>query len=108
MGALIVHDDVLEKISEKLDKYDKLVWFARKPPSDDPSWEEVPEDIRTGALNSVARVEEMFPDECDELRGEHGSWSHGFNSGCLAALRYVLHAASDPEFAEECWPELDT
>ena len=109
MGAMIVYDDVLENISEKLEKAEKLVWYARKAPADDPSWDGVPEDIRTGALNAVARVEEMFPDDVDELRGEHGDWQHGFNSGVLAALRFVLTAASEgPETAEEWWPELDT
>ena len=109
MGALIVHDDVLEHVQKKLDMYDKLVWYARKAPAHHPSWEGVPEDIKTGALNSVARVEEMFPDECDELRGEHSDWTHGFNSGCLAAIRFILTAASEgPETAEEWWPELDT
>ena len=108
MGALIIHDDVLELIAAKLDKYDKLVWFARKHPSDHPSWNSVPEDIRTGALNSAARVEEMYPDDVDELHGEHSDFCHGFNSGMLAALRYVLHAASEPEQAEEEFPMLDT
>ena len=109
MGALIVQDDSLEKILEKLETADKLVWYARKAPADHPSWEGVPEDIKTGALNAVAKVEEMYPDEVDELRGEHGSWSHGFNSGVLAGIRFVLTAASEgPETAEEWWPELDT
>ena len=108
MGALIVHDDVLELIGEKLDKYESLVWYARKHPSDHPSWASVPADIREGALNSCAKVEEHCPDEVDALRGENGDWEHGFNSGMLAALRYVMHAAADPSEAEELFPELDT
>ena len=106
-----IHDDVLEineLIDNKLKKYDQLVWFARKHPSDHPSWNDVPEDIRTGALNSAARVEEMYPDEVDELQGENSDWSHGFNSGMLAALRLVVRACSDPKEAEECFPELYT
>lgn len=108
MGALIVHDDVLELIADKADKHEQLVWYARKAPAGDPSWDKLPEEIRVGALNAAARVRELFPDETDALQGDHGDWEHGFNSGVLAALRYVLHAAADPEEAEAEWPELDT
>ena len=108
MGALIVHDDVLEQIGKKADKAERLVWYARKEPSDSPFWNSVPEDIKTGALNAAAQVRELFPDETDALRGESGDWEHGFNSGVLAALRFVLHAAADPEEAEECFPDLST
>ena len=108
MGALIVQDDVLALIAAKEDKYDRLVWFARKAPADHPSWNNVPADIKRGALNAASQVEEMYPDEVDELHGEHSDWQHGFNSGMLAALRFVLHAAEDPDEAEECFPELYT
>ena len=108
MGALIVHDDVLELVAEKLEKYETLVWYARKHPDDHESWNDVPEEIKTGALNIAAQAEELFPDEIDALCGEHGDWEHGFNSGVLAALRYFIHAAADPEEAEEEFPELDT
>ena len=109
MGALIVQDDVLELIAAKEDKYQQLVWFARKHPSDHPSWDNVPADIKQGALNSAAKVEEHYPDECDSLKcPDCGDFEHGFNSGMLAALRFVLHAAEDPQTAEEFFPELDT
>lgn len=108
MGALIVHDDVLELIGQKLDKHESLVWYARKHPADHESWNNVPADIKTGALNAAAQVEENYPDEVDRLKSETGDWEHGFNSGVLAALRYVLTAAADPEEAEACFPELDT
>jgi len=110
MGALIVHDDVLELISAKLDKYETLVWYARKdkdPAS--PFWDSVPADIKEGAFNAIAKAEEQYPDDLDELNDpEIGAWTHGFNSGILAALRYVLHASADPEEAEEEFPELYT
>ena len=108
MGAMILHDDVLELIFKRLETAEKLVWYARKHPSDHPSWNDVPEDIRTGALNSAAKVEEQYPDEVDDLKGEHAEWEHGFNSGVLAALRYVFSAAADPQEAEEMFPELYT
>ena len=109
MGALIVHDDVLELIAKRIEKYESLVWYARKHPADHPFWRTVPADIRKGALDAAARVLELYPDETDALACvERGDFEHGFNSGVLAALRYVLAAATDPAEAEEAWPELDT
>ncbi len=109
MGALIAHNDVLELIEAKEEKFQKLVWFARKHPSDDPFWDTVPADIKQGALNAASRVEEMFPNETDALKcPDCSDWNHGFNSGVLAALRFVMHAAEDPEAAQDEFPELDT
>ena len=86
-----------------------------------------PDHIITGALNAQARKEELYQDEIDELRSETGDWEHGFNSGCLATLRYVITSMAKYEFpdeesedpeatitmggieeAEEEWPFLDT
>jgi hypothetical protein len=110
MGALIVHDDVLELIGEKLEKYELLVWYARK--DKDPNskyWEDVKPDLKEGALQAIKDTERDFPGETLLLNDPlTGAWEHGFNSGVLAALRYVLHAAGDPEEAEACFPELDT
>ena len=78
------------------EKYESLVWFARSNPKDSVFWDKVPAEIRTGALNSQARVEEQYPDEIDELRSDHGSWTHGFNSGMLACLR-LIQTASNPQ-----------
>lgn len=71
-----------------LDKYESLVWYARKAPADDAEyWSKLPDAIKTGALNAMAQVEEHHPDEVDSLRCcECGDFSHGFNSGVLAAL----------------------
>ena len=108
MEDLLIKADVVELIEAKGEKYEQLVWFARKAPADDPFWDGVPFDIKEGALNSVSRVQEMFPDEVDQLNGDHSNWEHGFNSGMLAAIRWVLHAAYDSEQAEDFFPELDT
>ncbi len=109
MGALIVDDSVLELIAAKQKQAEKLVWYARKHPADHPFWDKVPADIKEGALNAASQVEEMYPDQCDSLKcAECGDYNHGFNSGVLAALRFVLHAAEDTEAAEEEFPELDT
>ena len=106
---MLVHDDALSSIQEKLEKHETLMSYARKPPADDVFWEGVPEDIKQGALNWISTVQERFPDEIDELRGEHGDWNYGFASGVTAALRFVLTAASEgPETADQWWPELDS
>ncbi len=109
MGALIVNDEALKLISAKLDKYEKLIWFARSRPPESAEWDNVPADIKHGALNAQAKVKEFYPDEVDELRCPfHADYSHGFNSGMVAALRYVMTAAEDPKTAEEWFPELDS
>lgn len=108
MGALIIYDDVIELIGEKAEKAEHLVWYARKHSADHPSWDQVPADIKKGALDAAAQVEELFPDETDALKGDSGDWEHGFNSGVLAALRFVFQAAGDPDRAVEMWPDLDT
>ena len=109
VNSLTLDDDALNLVHKKLSKYETLVWYARKHPADHPSWDKVPEHIRKGALDSAARVQELYADETDRLScPEHGDWEHGFNSGVLAALRYVLSVAKNPEDAEFMWPELDT
>ena len=92
-------------------KYTDLVWYDRKGPSDDEAyWAGVSEDIRTHALNQCSRVEELMPDEVDALKSpETGDWSHGFNSGVLAALRLLLTAEEEgADEALDCFPQLDT
>lgn len=78
-------------------KYENLVWYARsRPKTDDKYWKALPEEIRRGALDCQAMVEEEYPDEIDELRSSHGSFTHGFNSGMLACLRFI-ETASNPQ-----------
>ena len=92
----------LEKLLQDWEKkYFDLVWYARSPPSDDPSWVDTPESIRTGALNSQAKVEEMYPDEVDELKSEASDWTHGFNSGMLACLRLVMTAQNREQLTDD-------
>ena len=102
-----------QKIAELEKKFCDLVWFARSnPASDTDYWMKVPEDIRTGAFKSQMRVEEDYPDEVAQLRDwdvDKSNWQHGFNSGCLAAFRYVLELdAGFIDEDEEFEPCLDT
>ena len=94
-----------------LDKHFDLVSYARKAPADDAEyWEGVPDSIKIGAFNAMSRTEEHFPDEVDSLKCcDCGDFSHGFNSGVLAALRWIVTAQEEGvEEADSCFPELDT
>ena len=93
-------DRVIKAIQKLEDKYFKLVWLARKRPED---------YHNQNILRSIKEVEFLYEAEVKELQGEHGDWQHGFHSGVLAGLRYVL-AISDfgIEQAEDEFPFLDT
>ena len=74
-------------------KYETLVWYARKPPTSDADyWEPLPQYIREGAFKALMKAEEDYPDDISELRYCDSNWQHGFNSGMLAALRFVMTA----------------
>jgi hypothetical protein len=109
----------LERLHALAEKYERLVWYARSHPAGDPFWDTVPAEIKQGALNCQAMVQEQFPDELDLLCcHDCGDWHHGFNSGMLAASRLLLaylHPQDDPsewdqqiEDAEAEFPELFT
>ena len=82
------------------EKYFSLVWYARTGPKNHPMWEDTPESIKQVAFNEMSRVQEMYPDEVDSLCGENGDWEHGFNSGMLACLRFVL-TTQNPEWIDD-------
>ena len=82
-----------------LEKYTHLVWYARSRSREMMEEEGTPENIIQGALNAQAKVEERFVDEIDELCcPETGDWTHGFNSGALATIRFVLSAMESDVF----------
>ena len=118
----VTHID--DALAELENKYNDLVWYARSPRATNVEfWRDTPEDIREGAFRAQMRVEENYPDEVAALRGEASDWQHGFNSGMLAALRF-MHTARNPVLieddtdepfwfgglkdAQELFPELDT
>lgn len=91
-----------ELVGEKYDKYNELLWYARKRPED---W----------SVDSIAqimkKIELNSPDEVLELQGENSDWQHGFHSGCNAAFSYVLTCLNKDlgvETANEWWPEMDS
>lgn len=79
-----------EKTHEMMDKYGDLVWYARK----------FPEDRRIpGVVEAMTEVENKYPKELQDFN-KNPEWTHGFNSGMLAASR-LFHAYSlDPDWTE--------
>ena len=91
---------LLEIIIEKHDKYSDLLWYARSGPEN--------ESIK-GVKENVDRIETLYPNEVEKLQSENGDWQHGFNSGVVAIIRYIL-AMEDfgLEHADEEFPMLDS
>ena len=82
-------DELYETLLALEEKYESLVWYARKEPSSNEKfWNRVPEQVKIGAANAAAKVEEFHPDEVEKLKCPNcADWQHGFHSGMLAALR---------------------
>jgi len=92
--------EIIEEIVKKNDKYCSLVWFART----DPKNFGIP-----GVLDAFEGVIDKYPKDVSDLSSEGSDWHHGFNSGMLAGMRYVLSLYEDGvEIAEEEFPFLDT
>jgi hypothetical protein len=100
MSKMTKNEMILE--AQKLEsKYSDLLWFARSSPNHD----SVP-----GVIEKRNQVLELYANEVWELIDEEaGPWHHGFNSGMLAGLRYILDLAQEgKEVAEENFPFLDS
>ena len=96
-------EEIIKELQNLEEKYFRLVWYARSNSREDENyWGTVPHDIRRGAFNAQLEVETLYPKDVDELCSENSDWQHGFNSGCLAALRLVLTALDD-EMIEDDW-----
>lgn len=94
-------EDILKEVSSMHDKYESLVKYARV----------TPEQISKHKLiqELVTKVESDYIKEVKELSGKDGDWYHGFNSGMLAACRYILNLNDvDKDFADSNFPFLDT
>jgi len=103
-------------------KYFDLVWYARKPRDADgepypmhiiqgmPGYEKTPDDIIKSMMQAVMKVRAAYPRETDDLNSEEvGDWAHGFNSGALAAFRWVMTANElGVSEADDEFPFLDT
>ena len=92
---------------EKAEKYEHLVWYARSGCR----FDHHPPEIKAKVFKARENVERLYPKETTHYNDCGGDWDHGFNSGCLAAFRYVLSALDKDlgvPLAEEEFPNLDT
>jgi hypothetical protein len=96
--------DVLDYLRRYREKYYSLVWLER-----------CPVDKRPGACSGAGdRIARAYATEVAELRSEDRPFYHGFNSGCLAALRLAEQLLVSPseedvnDYAVNWFPELDT
>lgn len=94
--------EITDILSEKQKKYNSLVWFARSHPMDDDEyWENESEDTKQRVMASQNRVIEEYAAEVQALQSCDDNWQHGFNSGMLAALRYVQTLLGEDEEGED-------
>lgn len=92
---------VLAEVKKMENKYFDLVCYARSSPKNN----SIP-----GVLENRIRIEKTYPEEVAKLKGGADSgWSHGFNSGMLAGMRYVMDLLTEGiEEAEDLFPDLDS
>jgi len=100
-GSNPLKEGIMEEVFEMHDKYESLVKYARVKP------EHILEHKRVEEF--MSRTKEKYPKEVENICSESGDWYHGFNSGMLAAIRYVMTSNNiDKETANDWFPELDT
>lgn len=93
--------EIITAVAEKENKYYDLVWYARKSQED--------YNTKPKVKENVDRIEKIYSTETDKLNSMNSDWAHGFNSGMLAGMRYVLSLYDmGKEQAEEEFPFLDT
>ena len=87
-------------VAEKYNKYNELLWYARKGPDD---------LLVDSIAKQMKKVEWDSPEEVSELQGENSDWQHGFHSGMVAALNYLLTCDDlGLDQADEEFPNLDS
>ena len=92
--------ELIENVIVKQNKYADLLWYARTSPEN--------YNIK-GVKENMDRIENLYPNEVTELQNENSDWQHGFNSGMVAALRYVLTMDDlGKEQADDEFPMLDS
>lgn len=95
-----------EIILELENKYCNLVWYARK------NVDKLEKEGRFDIIQTIRKLEEKYPEETRNIKSyKNGDWEHGFNSGMLAGMRFVLSLMDRREGYEvaiEQFPFLDT
>ena len=99
----------MPKLQEMCHKHTTLMWYARSYPEGHPEWDKCDPKVMLGAFESQANVERDYPVEVAELQDDDTNWHHGFNSGVVAAIRYMWDLMENgEEYADENFPCLDT
>jgi len=101
MKNSITNKVLLAELKKMESKYFDHVWYARSSPKN---------YSIEGVLKNRTRIEKTYPDEVAKLQSRVDSgWSHGFNSGMLAGMRYVMDLLTEGiEEAEDMFPDLDS
>jgi hypothetical protein len=91
---------LIKKIRYLENKYYELVWLSRtgsQTIDKDPS-----------VKKKVEQIIKKYPRDI-QLLEEFGDWTHGFNSGSLSGMRYVLDLILEgEEISEQNYPNMDS
>ena len=116
-------EDILSNVLLKQEQFEDLVWAARRPCIDAPveEWEyfantdgtrtyrKSDPKLTLSCRTALQKIVDKYPEDYSLLKGKDGQFHHGFNSGALAAFRYVLDIIeTGVEFAEDEFPNLST
>jgi len=103
-------NDLFHHILLKENKYSKLLWYARTNPSNSIHAVAPNGELIDLVQQNLKTIENNYPLETSALYSEEQSqWAHGFHSGVVAAMRYVLTLNEyGVEQAEEEFPMLDS
>ena len=94
--------EAVKLMLENSEKYFELVWYARA------NTKKLMESECYEGLKAIQDIERKYPKEVMDFR-EDDNWSHGFNSGMLAASRlYLEMIEGDVNIAIDSFPFLDT
>ena len=103
--------DIHEGVLSMKELYEEMVWYARKPHIDhvDEKYNHLPQEMRDIVKQCIRDTERRYPKQVKLLKEDNTNFEHGFNSGCLASLRFVLFAFDNGvDDALHDFPNLDT
>tara|TARA_R110002124_G_scaffold285171_1_gene463374 strand:+ start:100 stop:411 length:312 start_codon:yes stop_codon:yes gene_type:complete len=95
--------DSYEFLNQLTEKYLDLVWYARC----EAFIGQKPAPSHSTAIQ-LERIERLFPEETNQLKNNEDNWTHGYNSGVLAALRLIENGKGVTEESISEFPNLDS
>jgi hypothetical protein len=94
-------EEIITEVKRFHDKYESLVKYSRITPKQTLE--------HKGLEDFMIEVEKKYPEEIEEMCSKNHDYEIGFNSGMLAACRYILSLNDvDKDFADRHFPFLDT